>query len=75
VTNDLVFENLAREVSNNLVHPHHDATRFIWLEAQRDDMWIDLRPLAQSVGPHFSVAVEVAAFHSVRPDNVEIHRG
>ena len=74
MTDQLIREEVAAEVVNDLM----DFDRDFPLRSLGELKWLDVRidhgPLACPVAAHSLASVDVAAFHSIGPDNLLVHR-
>ena len=70
-----IRDDPAREVSNDLMDIHDDASGLVDGKASRLNVRIDLLPLTAPVVPDFVVPMDVPTVHPVRPLDLWMHRG
>jgi len=71
----LIGKNCSSQVAHDLMHFDDDFPLESFGELERLDVRIDHRPLACPVAAHSLATVDVAAVHSIGPDDVLVHRG
>jgi len=73
VLDHLIENHVAGQIANGLMDLDDDSAVRAGGEADRLDVRVDDCPLAGPVVADFRVAMESAAFHSVRPIHILVH--
>ena len=73
VPNHFVRQQVATEVAHDLVNFDNDLPFVAGQELNGFNAWIDHRPLTCRITAHFIPPVNVAALHSICPDDVVVH--
>jgi len=70
-----VQKRLAGQIAHNLMNADDNAAGRVCLESLRFDVRIKHAPLSRPVLSHAFVTMDRAAFHSIRPNDIRLHRG
>ena len=71
---DLVFKDISRQITNDLVDIHHGIAGLIVFHAHGFNVGIQNAPLTSPIGAHFVASMHASTFHPVRPVHIRTHQ-